>query len=297
MSDPCAAPTGIDAALAREFDYWCRQLDRPNSYTPFALTSVDVLNAHFVLADFFYSKGEGIGGVGPRDVHLLESAVSRQYVSLGATSKWTTSCEVAATLFFGIIRDHPFHDANKRTALLTVLYHMHRCERTFTVSQKDLEQLTLRTAERQLQVYPHWKRYAGKPDAEVKFLAHYFRESTRQVDKRHFTITFRELNTILGHFNARLEIQAGNRIDVLHTVTEQRGVFSLRPKTVERRVAQLVCHDWGAPVSPSALKEVRDVLQLTPEHGVDSQVFYHGVDPMHSLVLEYSALLERLAFK
>lgn len=37
----------------------------------------DVLRAHFLIADYFYSEGYGIGGIGPRDPHLLHSAVYR----------------------------------------------------------------------------------------------------------------------------------------------------------------------------------------------------------------------------
>jgi hypothetical protein len=79
----------------------------------------DVLKAHFLIADFFFAEGEGIGGVGPRDLDLLHSALYRQHVTLGGTAKWDTKFDVCATLLYGLIKDHPFHDANKRTAFLS----------------------------------------------------------------------------------------------------------------------------------------------------------------------------------
>jgi death-on-curing protein len=39
----------------------------------------DVLRAHFLLADFFYSEGSGMGGLGPRDMGLLQSAVHSKH--------------------------------------------------------------------------------------------------------------------------------------------------------------------------------------------------------------------------
>jgi hypothetical protein len=47
------------------------------------LDAFDVLRAHFLIANHFYLEGEGIGGIGPRDFGLLESAVHRQIASFG----------------------------------------------------------------------------------------------------------------------------------------------------------------------------------------------------------------------
>jgi death-on-curing protein len=57
---------------------------------PDALTAEDVLRAHFMVAEYFVQRGAGLGGLGPRSYNLLQSAVSRQYVSLGGIRKWTT---------------------------------------------------------------------------------------------------------------------------------------------------------------------------------------------------------------
>src|SRR6516165_7060234 len=41
----------------------------------------DVLRAHFLIVDFFVeSQQRGVGGVGPRDLNLLHSAINRQFV-------------------------------------------------------------------------------------------------------------------------------------------------------------------------------------------------------------------------
>jgi len=216
---------------------------------------------------------------------------------LGNTRKWTTLYEVAATLFFGIVKNHAFFDANKRTALLTALYQLQRAGRTPTASHEQLEALTVRTAEGTLDAYGHFERVEDSDDPEVEFIAFFMKRNTRQIDNRYYLITYTQLNTILDRFGAWLDNPHANRIDVLHTVEEYRGIISFGKKKVVKRAAQIGFHNWGAEVSRSDMKVVRDALKLTPEHGVDSQVFYQGVDPLTSLLLEYAAPLRRLGRK
>jgi len=44
----------------------------------------DVLAAHFLMIDYFAEKNYGIGGVGPRSLDLLHSALSRQFTASAA---------------------------------------------------------------------------------------------------------------------------------------------------------------------------------------------------------------------
>jgi len=57
----------------------------------------------------------GLGGM--RDTGLLESALDRPRNRL-AYQPETTVFELAASLCFGLAKNHPFVDGNKRTALL-----------------------------------------------------------------------------------------------------------------------------------------------------------------------------------
>ena len=59
------------------------------------------------------------GGIGVRDEALLESALARpqQLFTYGAPPPYLAA--LAASLAFGIARNHPFVDGNKRTAAVT----------------------------------------------------------------------------------------------------------------------------------------------------------------------------------
>lgn len=298
MSSAIVTPLGgVDPEIESEFQRWCAEIGNESPMLPHALTAEDVLRSHFMLAGHFHRRGQGLGGLGPRSLHLLQSAVSRQYVSLGPTQKWNTVYELTATLFYGIVKDHSFFDANKRTALLSALYQLHRAGRTPTVSHRELEALTLHTADGTLDDYGHFARVEDSDDPEVNFIAFYLKRHTREIDTRYYVVTYSQLNALLAKFNARLDNPHANRIDVIQTVEEQRGIISFRPVKVPKRVAQIGFHDWGTEVSRTDIKAVRDALRLTPEYGVDSQVFYQGVDPLAALLLEYAAPLQRLARK
>jgi death on curing protein len=61
---------------------------------------------------------EGGGAEGLRDPGLLGSALARPRQLLVYTEPKPTIPELAAAYAWGLIRDHPFVDGNKRTALL-----------------------------------------------------------------------------------------------------------------------------------------------------------------------------------
>jgi death-on-curing family protein len=165
----------LHPSLEKEFARWLEEIgdeQRPHSL---AITAREVLKAHFLLADYFREMGEGIGGVGPKSLHLLQSAVSRQSVSFGGHEKWQDLFSIAATLFFGLVKNHAFHDANKRTALLVALYHLQCHGRLVHVPQREFEDLAVRVAESELAKYPAFRDYKGKDDPEVQFIARFFR--------------------------------------------------------------------------------------------------------------------------
>lgn len=82
--------------LAYEYERYRIMLGHDERCSSLAITATEVLKAHFLLADYFRAIGTGIGGIGPKSIHLLHSAVSRQCVGFGSTVKWTDLFSVAA---------------------------------------------------------------------------------------------------------------------------------------------------------------------------------------------------------
>ncbi|HEX6456274.1 MAG TPA: Fic family protein [Solirubrobacterales bacterium] len=86
----------------------------------------DVMFIHDRLCADFARSEDPINPPGVRSMSLLESAVSRQHSGYGDLMKYHDAVLNAATLLYGICNDHPFHNGNKRTALVAALAHFDR---------------------------------------------------------------------------------------------------------------------------------------------------------------------------
>lgn len=59
------------------------------------------------------------GSMGLRDLGLLESALARPQATFGGKDLYPSIFEKAAALLHSLLKNHPFVDGNKRTALST----------------------------------------------------------------------------------------------------------------------------------------------------------------------------------
>ena len=255
----------------------------------------DVLNAHFLLAEFFAQTGEGLGGLGPKDTNLLHSALSRQLTTFGNMPRWSSRIEVCATLMFGLIKNHPFHDANKRTAFLVSILHLQKIGRTPSVDHQVYEDFTVHIADNRLDRYEAFSRFPElpSPDREIKVIAHFLKRSSREIDLRIKTITYKQLDSILHANGLRLENPLGNRIDLIRFFDER----NLSPLERPHRIAHVGFHGWTREVSRKDIHIVRAAANLDITHGVDSQAFFNGVDTPWTLIKKYREPLRRLAYR
>jgi len=61
------------------------------------------------------------GGLGVRDIGLLESAIGMPQVMFGGSYLHASLAEMAAAYLFHVVRNHPFLDGNKRVGLMAAL--------------------------------------------------------------------------------------------------------------------------------------------------------------------------------
>lgn len=274
-----------NSEVSNEYQRWCEVVAQERT-SGSGMTISDVLLVHFLIVDLFYGLREGLGGIGPKDVGLLSSAVERQFAGFGDFEKWPSIEEKAATLLYGIVLNHPFHDANKRTGFLTTLYYLQREGRYPKVTSKQFEDFVVTVADRSFRKLAKFqKSFADLDDADIRYIAHYIRSSTRQVDKRDYTITFNELNRILRRFRYSLSNPSGNYIDVTHIDGPDEG----------KKVCQIGFPSWSKQVTRQAIKTVRQCTGLTVLDGIDSQVFFKEVEPISQLLAKYYEPLQRLA--
>ncbi|HEY2009835.1 MAG TPA: type II toxin-antitoxin system death-on-curing family toxin [Rhizomicrobium sp.] len=264
---------------------------------PQSLSTHDVLKAHYLVANHFYQVGQGMGGMGPRDMGLLQSAVYRQVASFQGQLKWQNLFDTSATLFFGLIKDHPFYDANKRTAFLCVLLQLYKSGWCPSIPAKELEDFTVEIAENGLSKHQRFKALKDREsDPEIRFISWYLRKNTRRMDRNFYAVTYNQLQTILNRFDYALANPRGNHIDVVKVRIQKPflGIIG-STKEVHIKLGQIGFPRWTAEVGKGAIKTVRQITNLTHEDGVDSASFFKGLDTLQSLITSYHDPLMRLA--
>lgn len=109
---------------------------------------MNYLNAEQVL--FIHSRliDETGGMQGLRDLGLLESAVSRPQVVFNNEELYPTIFHKAAALAESLIKNHPFIDGNKRTAITSTAIFLQINGYILKTSQRELVDFTLALATR-----------------------------------------------------------------------------------------------------------------------------------------------------
>ncbi len=86
------------------------------------------------------------GAHGIRDTGLLQSAVARPLVTFEGKELYSDIFHKAAALFESLIKNHPFLDGNKRTAITSAALFLQLNGYLLNTNQKELEKFTLRMA-------------------------------------------------------------------------------------------------------------------------------------------------------
>lgn len=277
-----------------EFDRWRSVVGLSDPYSGKTTIGIhEVLYAHFLLVDYFSKIGEGIGGVGPRNIDLLHSALSRQFTQFGGKPKWNDRIDVCATLLFGLVKNHPFYDANKRTGFLSSILHLQKIGRIPTVDHQQYEDFIVDIAENNLSKY-HWyfKVNGNHSDREINTISKFLKRNTREIDLKSKTITYREIETILRGRGIGFANPKGNRIDLV--IFRDADGAEVNPP---RRIAHIGFHGWTRQISLKDIGIIREASRLDARHGFDSQSFFNGLDDPLTLIKKYKEPLERLAYR
>ncbi|TLS66494.1 hypothetical protein FEF65_10015 [Mariprofundus erugo] len=287
----------IDPVLFKQFERERASLPEDSLFLGESINITDVLKAYYLIVDYFLATGEGEAVLaGLKDGGLLCSALGRQNVSFGGKKKWKDSLDIGASLFYGMVKNHAFHDGNKRVSLLILLYHLWKAGRIPTCKKKELEQLTVRVAANELASYGRqYLVFSRTEDPEVKFISDFVKRNTRRIDKNYYPLTYREFNARLSTYDCKLDDPSGGFISVYKQVVKTRF---LRPSITEwKKVYHIGFSGWTKQIRLKAVKETLKSLELTADKGIDSTVFFKGGEPLSYLIEEFEQPLMRLKDK
>jgi len=258
------------------------------------LTADEVRKIHYALVKDFSSTPDPIIPPGVRSEQLLGSAVYRPQTALGGELKYPTVETSAAALLHSIILDHPFHNGNKRTALVSVLVFLDENGFFPDFDQDDVFKLLLQIA--QHRVVDAFQ--SDLPDREVLAIADWFDGKCRFIEKGERPIPFRKLRQILVSYQCKVDIVTAGKINIQRHWIEPSvwSVLSVFQKRKNLQFQMPYVGD-GRDIPLSTIKKIRKELYLDELHGIDSHSFYNREThtPLPDFIAHYRKTLCRLA--
>ena len=242
------------------------------------LSATDIETIQLALVKDFRGSKDPIYPPGVKSIALLESAAGRPRTSLGKVDKYPTVHMAGAALTHAIVHNHPFHNGNKRTALVSLLVFLDKNGFLLYTTQDEMYDLLL-------QIASHSLRYDGDDqdvqgaDSEVEYIAGWLSFRIRAIETRERRPQWRHLRKILQHYGCRLDVGQGNRINII------RGTLK----------TQVAFRNWGTDVEIEVIRKVRMDLELNEENGYDSDIFYNRDAKIPKFINDYRKLLVRLA--
>lgn len=242
------------------------------------LKAEEIVSIHEALVRDFAQTPDPIDPPGVKSQDLLESAVGRQFTSLGGEPKYKTLAQMAASLSHGIALNHPFHNGNKRTALVALICLADQNDLNITATEHELFDFVLRTVNHSFR--PQSARSASDAtDQEVQAIAGWITQRVKRKEHLQRMIRWRELRAALRRFDVNVGQAAGSQIEL--TRDRWRTVVDFDGDTRE--------------VGPAVVRKIRKELHLTPKDGLDDDVFYRDSTPLDHFIAKYRGLLRELA--
>lgn len=211
-----------------------------------------IIYIHEYLTDYFLETEDPISPPGVKDRGMLESAVARPFASAGGKDAFPDVFDKASALFHGIIGNHTFFNGNKRTALLSTLYFLG--DNGYVVDRCDDDEMFEFTR----QIAAH--EISESRSDELEVICSWLSRNSRRQIKGEQRLKFTELKTILVRFGYQLNDDGMN--------FEIRLDDQLITKILKKGMQGKEEYDQNY------MSKLRKILNLTPDYGIDSAMFY-----------------------
>jgi len=276
------------------------------------LTTDCVVDLHSILSNNIHLL-EDMDPVEPKGIKnfgLLESAVNRQTTGSGDYYKYPDRCNNAATLTYGVIKNHAFHNGNKRTGFLALIKHLYVNGYVLKPSTKSEEiyQLLIAIADSKLKEFSgqHRKKYSfilkkeerkkheWETDTEIRFLAHWIKKNTSPKSNTiKGEIKISDLKRYLENKGVSIE-QNGANIEVF--IEKENKFLGFIPFGARKvNVRKYSIGNNKTFIGKDTLKYLRRDFKLTHADGIDDAFLYDDEAFLDSEIKAYKKIIYRLS--
>lgn len=258
---------------------------------PSLINISDILKAYYILADYFTDPSANQEQekmlVGVRSFDLLASAVGRQCVEFDGKRKYTDKIDICSTLFFGLVKNHSFHDGNKRIGLLILLYQLQLYGYYPKKQFNEFEKLVISVAENSLDTNykSNWKKFKENDDCAILTISSVIRKLvTKKNTSYHLNMTTKEFCNILQLSGVDWKLD-GSKIHLKRTVKnflwEDKYTYTLN------------FYGWTRPVKVKMARDTCNALHLTEEYP-SFEKLSNGEGNIYKMICDFEMPLRRL---
>jgi death-on-curing family protein len=275
-----------------------------NGNTITILTTKAVIELHEILSEHseLDQIQEKIYPRGVKDEIMLQSAVARQKVGFSKWLKYETIFKSSATLVFGLVKNHAFHNGNKRVSFLSLLFHLFHNDFVLKgdLDPNKLYKLFIAIAENKnpYEIHSIFGETLKKKDFRnvdeedlliytiAKFIKSFSIQKNSQIKR---FITLKDLKESLKLAGLEIEVK-GNSIEIYKLSSMFLG-FSAKKKN---RKTYTISSNKNE-VSYKVINSIRRDYGLTKVQGVDYTSFLNAKDFLDNEIKNYKTLIYRLA--
>lgn len=272
------------------------------------LTRECIIDLHEILSNNTHLL-ENMDPVEPRgikSISLLDSAVGRQTTGYGQYYKYPDCFSNAATITYGIIKNHAFHNGNKRAGLLALIKHLYVNGYVISpeLNSNELYDIMIAIADSKLSDFhfKHKKKYIfynkdaknWDTDIEVDFLSKWIKKNSRpKTNTIKGDLKVSVLKNLLNNKNISVD-QDGSTLKVfIEKENKFLGVIPLGSRKLN--VKQYALGKNKSYIGKGTLAILRRDFNLTKAEGIDDTFFYDDEAFLDSEIKAYKQIIYRLS--
>jgi death-on-curing family protein len=238
-------------------------------------TSLTVERIHKELTEEFSNGEDPISPPGVKNFGMLESACSRPITAFGNEEKYKDVFQKTAALFHSLTKNHPFHNGNKRTAVVTAITCLSRNDLRLAqhVDDEAIFDLVVRVTSNRFPNNDHNLEL----DSVIEQIAKWLRESTVRVSGNMKPILLSELISACKKAGGQVTSLKGGSTKILGT---SGSVRIGKSRTLEWKVARNYLQKLGYTQS---------------QNGLDFSEVIGGVRSEREQIYRYLSALRKLA--
>lgn len=283
-----------------------------NNEKVFYLDSQSIIELHEVLSNNIHLLEE-MDPVEPRGVKnfgMLESAVSRQTTGSGSYYKYPNACSNAATLVYGIIKNHAFHNGNKRAGLLALIKHLYINGYVLSPSLDSEELYEILVAIADSKIPEFYAKYIKKYgfirtkeekktnewdlETQLRFLAFWIKRNSKPKELTNKgEIKISTLKKVLDNKNIEMN-QNGSNLEVyINEDNKFLGFIKIGTKTIMKKNYSL--GNSRTTIGKTTLNVLRNDFKLNKINGIDDTFFYDEEAFLDSEIKTYKKIIYQLS--